>query len=154
MRILLYTGKGGVGKTSISAASALRCAEMGYRTIVVSTDPAHSLADSFDLPLGAEPTAIADRLWGQEIDLLHQMEKHWGTVQEYLAKHIRQKYEMFDVNVYQENMFHTKMHIKDFDLDTYLFEAHSDDLSFKERQRIEALVKREIEELFHGRNLA
>jgi S-adenosylmethionine decarboxylase len=50
-------------------------------------------------------------------------------------------------------MFHTKMHIKDFDLDTYLFEAHSDDLSFKERQRIGALVRREIEELFHGRNL-
>ncbi len=59
----------------------------------------------------------------------------------------------FDVNVYQENMFHTKMHIKDFDLDTYLFESHADDLSFKERQRIESLVSREIEELFHGRNL-
>ena len=70
------------------------------------------------------------------------------------AKHIRQKYEMFDVNVYQENMFHTKMHLKDFDLDTYLFEAQSDDLSFKERQRIGALLRREIEELFHGRNLA
>jgi len=84
----------------------------------------------------------------------HYMDHRINSVQEYLAKHIRQKYEMFDVNVYQENMFHTKMHIKDFDLDTYLFEAHSDDLSFKERQRIEALVKREIEELFHGRNLA
>ncbi|MEO7200949.1 MAG: S-adenosylmethionine decarboxylase, partial [Dokdonella sp.] len=69
------------------------------------------------------------------------------------AKHIRQKYEMFDVNVYQENIFHTKMHIKDFDLDTYLFEAHSDDLSSKERQRIEVLLRREIEELFHGRLL-
>ena len=85
MRILLYTGKGGVGKTSISAATALRCADMGYRTIVVSTDPAHSLADSFDLPLGPEPTPVAERLWGQEIDLLHQMEKYWGTVQGYLA---------------------------------------------------------------------
>ena len=61
--------------------------------------------------------------------------------------------EMFDVNVYQENIFHTKMHIKDFDLDTYLFEANADDLSFKERARIEQLLKREIEELFHGRNL-
>ena len=50
-------------------------------------------------------------------------------------------------------MFHTKMHVKEFDLDTYLFEAHPADLSFKDRQRIEALVKREIEELFHGRNL-
>ncbi len=85
MRILLYTGKGGVGKTSVSASTALRCADLGYRTIVVSTDPAHSLADSFDMPLGAEPTPITDNLWGQEIDLLHQMEKHWGTVQEYLS---------------------------------------------------------------------
>ena len=85
MRILLYTGKGGVGKTSVSASTALRCADMGYRTIVVSTDPAHSLADSFDMPLGAEPTPITDNLWGQEIDLLHQMEKYWGTVQEYLS---------------------------------------------------------------------
>jgi S-adenosylmethionine decarboxylase len=50
-------------------------------------------------------------------------------------------------------MFHTKMHIKDFDLDTYLFDSHADDLSFKERQRIESLLRREIEELFHGRNL-
>ncbi len=48
---------------------------------------------------------------------------------------------MFDVNVYQENIFHTKMHVKDFDLDTYLFEAHADDLSFKERQRIESLLQ-------------
>jgi len=71
-----------------------------------------------------------------------------------VAKRVGQKYELFEVNVYQENKFHTKMHIKDFDLDTYLFEAHADDLSFKERQRIEALVRREIEELFHGRNLA
>ncbi|MGQ9516147.1 MAG: ArsA family ATPase [Anaerolineae bacterium] len=85
MRILLYTGKGGVGKTSVSASTALRCADLGYRTIVVSTDPAHSLADSFDMPLGAEPTPITDNLWGQEIDLLHQMEKYWGMVQEYLS---------------------------------------------------------------------
>jgi len=85
MRILLYTGKGGVGKTSISAATALRCADLGYRTVVVSTDAAHSLADSFDLKLGPEPTPIAKNLWGQEIDLLYQMEKYWGTVQTYLA---------------------------------------------------------------------
>ena len=83
----------------------------------------------------------------------HFIDHKINSVQDYLAKHIRQKYEMFDVNVYQENMFHTKMHIKDFDLDTYLFESHADDLSFKERQRIESLLRREIEELFHGRNL-
>ncbi|MER2598824.1 MAG: TRC40/GET3/ArsA family transport-energizing ATPase [Caldilineales bacterium] len=85
MRILLFTGKGGVGKTSVSAATALRCADLGYRTVVLSTDPAHSLADSFDLPIHNEPTELAPNLWGQEIDLLHQMELHWGRVQEYLS---------------------------------------------------------------------
>jgi arsenite-transporting ATPase len=85
MRILLYTGKGGVGKTSVAAATALRCADLGYRTIVVSTDAAHSLADSFDVKIGNEPIEIAPRLKGQEIDILHQMEKYWGTVQEWLS---------------------------------------------------------------------
>ncbi len=84
-RILLYTGKGGVGKTSVSAATALACADRGLRTIVVSTDAAHSLADSFDLRLGPEPVQVADRLWGQEIDILHQMDKYWHTVQDYLT---------------------------------------------------------------------
>ncbi len=84
MRILLYTGKGGVGKTSVAAATALRCADLGYRTIVVSTDAAHSLADSFDTTIGNEPFEIAPRLKAQEIDVLHQMEKYWGTVQEWL----------------------------------------------------------------------
>lgn len=85
MRTILYTGKGGVGKTSVSAATALRCADLGYRTIVLSTDAAHSLADSFDLPIGPEPTGLAPNLWGQEIDVLHQMDKYWGNVQRYLA---------------------------------------------------------------------
>ncbi len=85
MRIILYTGKGGVGKTSISAATALRCANLGYRTIVLSTDAAHSLADSFDLPIGPEPTELAPNLWGQEIDVLYQMDKYWGNVQRYMA---------------------------------------------------------------------
>ncbi len=84
-RIILYTGKGGVGKTSVAAATALRCADLSYRTVVVSTDAAHSLADSFDLPLGAEPTQIAPNLWGQEIDVLHQMDKYWGNIQEYMS---------------------------------------------------------------------
>ena len=83
----------------------------------------------------------------------HYIDHKINSVQEYLARHIRHKYEMFDVNVYQENIFHTKMHLKDFDLETYLFEATADELSFKERQRIESLLRREIEELFHGRNL-
>ena len=85
MRILLYTGKGGVGKTSIAAATALRCAELGYRTIVVSTDSAHSLGDSLDLPLGAAPAAIADNLWAQELDVLDQTEKHLGSLKRYAA---------------------------------------------------------------------
>jgi arsenite-transporting ATPase len=85
MRILLITGKGGVGKTSVAAATAIRCAELGYRTIVISTDSAHSLSDSFDVPIGNEPTLLADSLWGQELDVLHQMEKHWGTITDYMA---------------------------------------------------------------------
>ncbi len=85
MRIILYTGKGGVGKTSVAAATALRCADLGYRTIVISTDAAHSLADSFDLALGPEPTLVAPNLWGQELNVLYQMDKHWGNVQKYFA---------------------------------------------------------------------
>jgi arsenite-transporting ATPase len=85
MRIILFTGKGGVGKTSISAATAIRSAQLGNRTIVVSTDPAHSLGDSFDQSIGPEPVQLAPNLWAQEIDLLHQMEQNWGTVQQYLA---------------------------------------------------------------------
>lgn len=85
MRILLYTGKGGVGKTSVAAATAVRCAKLGYRTIVISTDSAHSLADSLDMPLGAEPTQIADNLWGQELDVLDQTEKHLGRLKRYAA---------------------------------------------------------------------
>jgi arsenite-transporting ATPase len=84
MRILVFTGKGGVGKTSISAATALRCAQLGYRTIAVSTDLAHSLADSLDVPLGAEPTRVAENLWAQETDVYHNLKTHWGTVHEWL----------------------------------------------------------------------
>ncbi|MEZ4559526.1 MAG: ArsA family ATPase [Caldilineaceae bacterium] len=81
MRILLYTGKGGVGKTSISAATAIRCADLGYRTAVLSTDPAHSLGDSFDVRIGSELIQLAPNLWAQEIDLLTQMDQYWGRVQ-------------------------------------------------------------------------
>lgn len=85
MRIILYTGKGGVGKTSVAAATALRAAELGHRTIILSTDAAHSLADSLDQPLGAEPTPVAPNLWGQEVDIYHEIETHWGTLQAYMA---------------------------------------------------------------------
>jgi arsenite-transporting ATPase len=85
-RILLYTGKGGVGKTSVAAASAALCAERGYRTIVLSTDIAHSLTDAFAMPLGPEPVKIADNLWGQEPDVFFNVQKYWGTIQGYVAE--------------------------------------------------------------------
>jgi arsenite-transporting ATPase len=81
MRIILYTGKGGVGKTTVAAATALRAARLGYRTLVISTDPAHSLADSFDMPLGPDPTPIVAGLWGQEVDVLLELDRHWGEIQ-------------------------------------------------------------------------
>ena len=84
MRIILYTGKGGVGKTSVAAATAVHCAAHGARTVVLSADPAHSLADSLDLPLGAEPVEIAPKLWGQETDIFYNMQRHWGTIQGWL----------------------------------------------------------------------
>src|ERR671938_2110494 len=84
MRILVYTGKGGVGKTSVAAATAVRAAELGYRTLVLSTDLAHSLADSLDMRLGAEATQVADNLWGQETDIYNNLQTHWGSVQTWL----------------------------------------------------------------------
>lgn len=84
MRIIVHTGKGGVGKTSISAATALRCAEMGLRTIVISTDTAHSLADSLDVKIGPEPVLLADNLWAQEVDARYSMDKYWGRIQNYM----------------------------------------------------------------------
>lgn len=85
MRIILYTGKGGVGKTSIAAATALKCASEGLKTIVVSTDAPHSLGDSLDIKLSPEPVEICENLWAQEIDSIHEVEKGWGKVQEYLT---------------------------------------------------------------------
>jgi len=86
MRILFYTGKGGVGKTSVAAASALRCAQRGYRTIVLSTDAAHSLGDSLGVELRAEPLQVQPNLWAQEINALHELESSWGQVSRYLAE--------------------------------------------------------------------
>jgi arsenite-transporting ATPase len=85
-RILLYTGKGGVGKTSIAAATAILCADRGLRTIVLSTDIAHSLADAFDVPLGPEPTQIAPNLWGQEPDVYYNISRYWRTIQNYVSE--------------------------------------------------------------------
>jgi arsenite-transporting ATPase len=85
MRIIVYTGKGGVGKTSVAAATALRCADLGHRTCVLSTDAAHSLADSLEEPLGPEPREVVEHLWAQEVDVHYSLQKHWGTFKNYLA---------------------------------------------------------------------
>jgi arsenite/tail-anchored protein-transporting ATPase len=86
MRLILMTGKGGVGKTSVAAATGLRCAELGYRTLVLSTDPAHSLADSFDLEMGHDPREVRPNLWGAELDALKELEGNWGAVKRYITQ--------------------------------------------------------------------
>jgi len=86
VRVLLFTGKGGVGKTTVAAATALRAAASGARTLVLSTDAAHSLADSFDRPLGSTPTQVAPQLWAQQLDATERFEEIWGDVQAYLVQ--------------------------------------------------------------------
>lgn len=91
MRVIVHTGKGGVGKTSVSAATALRCSELGLKTLVISTDTAHSLGDSLNKEIGPEPTQIAPNLWAQEIDARYSMDKYWGKIQTYLASFFSQQ---------------------------------------------------------------
>ncbi|MEM7772276.1 MAG: TRC40/GET3/ArsA family transport-energizing ATPase [Cyanobacteria bacterium P01_A01_bin.37] len=86
MRVILMTGKGGVGKTSVAAATGLRCAELGYKTLVLSTDPAHSLADSFDMELEHAPKQVKPNLWGAELDALMELEGNWGAVKRYITQ--------------------------------------------------------------------
>ncbi|MBF2079191.1 MAG: ArsA family ATPase [Synechococcales cyanobacterium T60_A2020_003] len=86
MRVILMTGKGGVGKTSVAAATGLRCAELGYKTLVLSTDPAHSLADSFDMELEHAPRSVRPNLWGAELDALMELEGNWGAVKRYITQ--------------------------------------------------------------------
>jgi arsenite/tail-anchored protein-transporting ATPase len=84
-RTILYTGKGGVGKTSVAAATARRCAESGLRTVVLSTDPAHSLSDSLEAEIGSGPTLCGDLLWAQEVQAQEEMERHWEAVQDWMG---------------------------------------------------------------------
>jgi arsenite/tail-anchored protein-transporting ATPase len=86
VRIILYSGKGGVGKTSLSAATAVRSAALGRRTLVVSTDAAHSLADALQVRVDNVPTRIAPRLDALEIDVNHELATHWGVIQDFLTK--------------------------------------------------------------------
>jgi arsenite/tail-anchored protein-transporting ATPase len=85
-RTILYTGKGGVGKTSVAASTARRCAASGLRTLVISTDPAHSLSESLAAELSGEATQVSDHLWGQEVKAQEEMEHHWSGVQEWLGE--------------------------------------------------------------------
>jgi arsenite-transporting ATPase len=85
-RIILFTGKGGVGKTTVAAATALQCAEMGKKTLVISTDPAHSLGDALDKQLSPEPQEIAPNLFAQELDVYYSMKKYWGNVRTLLLQ--------------------------------------------------------------------
>lgn len=86
MRIILYTGKGGVGKTSISAETATILAKRGRRVLVMSTDQAHSLSDAFNLKLGKEPTLIKKNLYGMELDVVEENEKNCSTVMGYMKQ--------------------------------------------------------------------
>lgn len=86
MRIIIYTGKGGVGKTSMAAATACRIASEGKRVLIMSTDQAHSLGDSFDMELTKEPAQITDNLYGLEIDTVYESEKSWGNLKDYFKK--------------------------------------------------------------------
>jgi arsenite/tail-anchored protein-transporting ATPase len=86
MRVVLFTGKGGVGKTTVAAATAVRAAARGARTLIMSTDPAHSLGDSFEIDIGSQPTPITDRLWAQQIDAQERLEDNWREIQDYFIQ--------------------------------------------------------------------
>ncbi len=90
MRIILHTGKGGVGKTSIASSTGVELARRGYRTLVMSVDPAHSVADSFDLgrrlmDTTGQPTKIRPNLWIQEVDIQEEVQRHWKHVHGYVT---------------------------------------------------------------------
>jgi len=91
MRIIFFAGKGGVGKTSIAAATGIRTAEIGKRTVVLSLDIAHSLSDIFDLDSGlldqnkGRPVPIRENLWIQELDIQEEISKNWGDIHKYLS---------------------------------------------------------------------
>jgi arsenite-transporting ATPase len=85
-RIVLLTGKGGVGKTTIAAATAIRAAELGHKVLIMSSDPAHSLGDSLDATLGPEPTEVLPRLHAQEIDVYYSIQQYWGTLRQYVVQ--------------------------------------------------------------------
>ncbi len=82
MRIILFTGKGGVGKTTVAAATAIQCAKEGKKTLIISTDPAHSLSDALNMELTPEPTEVDANLWCMEFDVYYSMKKYWSSMKE------------------------------------------------------------------------
>lgn len=91
MRVIIYTGKGGVGKTSMAAATACKIAKSGKKVLVMSTDSAHSLGDSFDCKIDKEPTFLADNLYAMEIDTVYESEKSWGNLKDYFKQLLTMK---------------------------------------------------------------
>ncbi len=89
MRVLVVTGKGGVGKTSVAAATAVRAAGLGHRTLAMSTDPAHSLGDAFGVELGDAPTTVAESLEAEQLDPHTRLEQHWAGIRGYLVSLLR-----------------------------------------------------------------
>lgn len=86
MRIIIYTGKGGVGKTCMAAATSCKIAKSGKKVLIMSTDQAHSLGDAFDQKIGREQTKITENLYALEVDTVHESEKSWGNLKEYLKQ--------------------------------------------------------------------
>ncbi len=91
MRVILYTGKGGVGKTSIAAATGVKCAELGYRTLLISTDSAHSLSDVLNRKVGRDPVGIVRNLFAQEVDVNTELVRNWGQIQEFIVKFLKKQ---------------------------------------------------------------
>jgi len=91
MRIILYTGKGGVGKTSVSAATAIKCAKLGYKTLVLSTDSAHSLADSLEMEIGNGLVKVADNLYAEEVNVNYELKVNWGKIQSFVTKFLHHR---------------------------------------------------------------
>ena len=89
MRVLLYSGKGGVGKTTVSAATALHSAERGHRTVLISTDQAHNLSDILEVKLSGEPTEVTPGLHALEMDLHLELNNYWGEIQEYISTFLK-----------------------------------------------------------------
>ena len=91
MRVIIYTGKGGVGKTSMAAATACKIAKNGKKVLVMSTDQAHSLGDAFDMKIDKEPMKIAENLYAMEIDTVYESEKSWGNLKDYFKQLLTMK---------------------------------------------------------------